>query len=162
MPSANQNESKRQPAALGARNAAAWTSLGWLGIAFILLGLADIGLGIFPPAFGNPGWVFGTTSAVLNGFAIPTMGTYLYLGSVVVRGSRTEASALAALMLVIAVALVAFGMLHLSVTPVALDAVRATPDALLAMRKGIAKAAMLDLAYIVLYVAGAARAWTSR
>src|SRR6476619_3330346 len=58
-----------------------WSLLGVLGGAFVVMGVADIALGIYPMAIGDPEWEFGVISSILNAFAIPTMGGYLLLSS---------------------------------------------------------------------------------
>jgi hypothetical protein len=143
------------------RSRDAWSALGWLGFAFVVLGVLDIGLGIFPTAFGRPEWVFGTVSAILNGFAIPTMGAYLVLGAALASGGKARLMGIAAAMLVAACVILGLGLYFLTVVPVALDSVRASPEAMLGMKKAIAKAVMLDVAYAALLVIGALRAWTS-
>src|SRR6185437_6901598 len=57
----------------------AWRVVGWVGIAFVVMGFTDVALAWYPTAFGNPEWEFGAISATLNGFALPTLGLYLVL-----------------------------------------------------------------------------------
>lgn len=137
----------------------AWSLVGWLGFAFMLLGFADIALGVYPTAFGNAEWEFGTVSGVLNGFAIPTMGAYLLLGSLIARQSRVAARALAVVMVVVAATLVVLALLYATGIPLALRTVQQNAVLTLGIKKAILKAAMLLVAYLALYVYGAVRGW---
>jgi hypothetical protein len=135
----------------------AWFLLGWLGIAFVVLGFADIALGLYPLAFGNQEWEFGTVSAILNGFALPTMGFYLLLGSLVSRGKGIGARVLALVMIVVAVLLVVLGLLYATAIPLALKSVSGNAVVALGMKKALVKAAVLLVGYLALYLFGAFR-----
>lgn len=144
-----------------AASTGAWSVVGWLGLTFGILGVIDILLGVFPITFGSPEWTFGTFSAVLNGFAIPTMGAYLFLASRIARGSRLSLRVTAAILMLGAVLLFVLVLAYLTVVPIALESASANADASLVMKKGIAKALLLNLAYLVLYGFGALKAWRS-
>jgi len=137
----------------------AWTLVGWLGLAFLLMGLADIALGFYPVAFGNAEWEFGIISGILNGFAIPTMGTYLLLGSAIARNKAALTRGVAVWMFAVSAILVVLGLLYRSVVPVAIRAVDRSDVVLLGMKKAIVKAAILVFAYWVLYLVGGIKGW---
>jgi hypothetical protein len=139
----------------------AWSLLGWLGIVFAVLAFADIGLGIYPLAFGNLEWEFGMISGVLNGFAIPTMAVYLLLGSLVAQGKRVGMRVMASVMMLIALLLVLLGLLYATAIPLALKSVSSNAVIALGMKKAIVKAGVLLVGYIALYVFGAFRGWRS-
>jgi hypothetical protein len=156
---ATRSENASRP--VDARWGDSWSVLGLLGLTFGILGVADIALGVFPITFGSSEWAFGTFSAVLNGFAIPTLGAYLYLASRLATGSDMSLRVTAAVLGFGAIALFALAFAYLSVVPIALESAGANTEALLVMKKGIAKALILNLAYIALYAFGAVKAWRS-
>jgi len=139
----------------------AWALVGWLGIVFAVLSFADIGLGLYPLAFGNSEWEFGMISGILNGFAIPTMALYLLLGSLIARGNRIGARIMASLMGVIVMVLVVLGLLYATAIPLALKSVSNNAAIDLGMKKAILKAGILLVGYLALYVFGAVRGWRS-
>lgn len=51
-----------------------WLVLGWIGLAFLMVGGADFALTWFPPQFGNPEWEFGTVTQSFNGLPILLLG----------------------------------------------------------------------------------------
>ncbi len=46
----------------------------WVGLAFLIVGGADLVLTWFPVQFGNHEWEFGTVTAALNGLPVPILG----------------------------------------------------------------------------------------
>lgn len=137
----------------------AWTLLGWIGLAFAILGFTDIALGWYPTAFGNAEWEFGTISGSLNALAIPMLGLYLALAAAIARGKRNAARGVGVAMVLTLVILLGLGMLYLLVTPVALKAVAGNPLADLGIRKAIIKALSLGVVDCVLLAAGIRKAW---
>lgn len=140
----------------------AWRLLGWIGGLFIIIGFADIALGWYPPAFGNSEWEFGTISGSLNALTIPVMGIYLLAASAIARGDRLLGRALAILLALVAVGLLVLGFIYVTVIPVALKAAAGNPVVSLGMKKAIAKALLLGVAYLGLVVLAAVRAWRIR
>jgi hypothetical protein len=138
---------------------AAWRTLDWLAVAFLVLGLTDIALGWFPLAFGKPEWEFGTISGSLNALTIPMFGLYLLLASAIARGDRRAGRVVAAIMAVLALFLAFLGVVYLTVAPIAIRSVADAPGASLGIRKAIAKALLLGVAYLVLLIVGARKGW---
>jgi hypothetical protein len=116
------------------------------------MGLTDILLGIYPPSIGNPEWEFGVVSSILNGFAIPTMGGYLLLASLLARSKPTAARVVSILAIIVAFLLVIMGLLYLTVVPMALKSVAANPVLALGMRKAMVKGVLFLAAYVVLFL----------
>ena len=137
----------------------AWMPLGWLGVTFIGMGVVDIGLGTYPPAFGNSEWEFGVVSSILNGFAIPTMGVYLLLSSAIARGRSRLSRGVAIGMFLTAAALILMGLLYVTVVPIALNAVNQNDVIYLGMKKAVVKALIFMLAYWILYFLGGIKGW---
>jgi len=134
-----------------ARTRLAWMLLGVLGAVFAVVGLADILLGLYPPS-RRPEWEFGAISSILNGLAIPTMGGYLVLSSLLTRGNASAARAVSGLALFAAVLLAILALVYLTVVPLALRSVAGNEVLALAMRKAIVKGVILFVAYIALFV----------
>jgi len=139
----------------------AWSLIGWLGIVLVILGFVDIGLGLYPTAFGNSEWEFGTLTGILNGFALPTMGFYLLLASFIAGGKRVAARVTSLLMIVVVVALVVLGLLYATGIPLALKSVAGNALLTLGIKKALVKAGVLLVGYLSLYVLGAVRGWRS-
>ena len=129
-----------------------WMLLGVLGAVFALLGLADILLAVYPPSMGNPDWVFGTVSSILSALAIPTLGGYLLLSSLLARGKATAARVISSLALVGAALPVILALLFLKVIPLALRSAGANDALALGVKKAIAKGGILLVAYFALFV----------
>ena len=51
-----------------------WALLGWVGVAFIVVGGVDFALTWYPMNFGNREWEFGTVTASFNGLPILLLG----------------------------------------------------------------------------------------
>jgi hypothetical protein len=136
-----------------------WRALAWVGTAFVIMGLTDIALGWYPASFGNAEWEFGAISASLNGFALPTLGLYLILGSTVALERGTLGRVLSIVLLVLAFVIGALAVTYVTVVPMALQSVATEPALTAGMRKAIIKASVLFVAYGALFAMGARRAW---
>jgi hypothetical protein len=134
-----------------ARTRLAWTLLGVLGAVFVLVGLADILLAVYPPS-RNPTWQFGVISSILNGLAIPTMGGYLMLSALLARGKVTETRVISSLALAGAVLLVILALVYLRAIPLAVRSLAANDAPALGTKKTVAKAGFLFVVYIALFV----------
>ncbi len=137
----------------------AWRVLGWIGLSFTILGLLDIALGWYPPAFGNPEWEFGTISGSLNALAIPMLGLYLVLASAIARSDRRAARTVAVVMGLLLLILLGLGVLYLTVVPLAIKSVAGNALVALGMKKAIVKAVTLGMADAVLLAVGMVKGW---
>ena len=63
-----------RPRAVPQDSSRSWLVLGWIGLAFLIVGGADFALTWFPPQFGNPEWEFGTVTQSFNGLPILLLG----------------------------------------------------------------------------------------
>jgi hypothetical protein len=126
----------------------AWSLLGYIGIAFILIGALDIGLAWFPFVLGSAEWEFGTIGATLNGLPLPGLGLMLVLASGVALGLPMRIRVVAAICAVLVVALLGLGFLYVTVIPVALSEVT-NP----VVRAGLMKSIVKALALLVIYPA---------
>jgi hypothetical protein len=137
----------------------AWSALATIGAAFFVLGLIDIGLGWYPAALGNLEWEFGTISGSLNALAIPMLGLYLMLASAIARSDRGMARVVSLLMGLLLVGLVGLGVIYLTVVPVAIKSVAGNALVSLGIKKGVAKAVTLGIAYCALLATGIVKGW---
>ncbi len=130
----------------------AWRFLGWLGVAYLVMSLIDLGLGWYPLGFGSSEWEFGTVSATLNGLAIPTLSLYLILCSAIVRERINVVRAVSIAMICIAVFMAILFLLYLTAVPLALRSVTANPIIHQGMKKAIVKASALFVGYEILLI----------
>jgi hypothetical protein len=138
-----------------------WVLLGWVGLAFMAMGLTDVALGWYPSSFGNAEWEFGAISASLNGFALPTLGLYLILASTTSLEKRVLSRIVSIALFVLALTIAGLAATYATVVPLALQSVAADPLLTAGMKKAIIKAGVLFVAYGTLFIAGGRRAWSS-
>lgn len=125
--------------------ASLWPMLTIAGIALLAVGLSDLGLAWYPPAFGNREWEFGTVTAILNGMPVVLMGTvFVYLGAAnrdMVRFTKVIGilSALGALIIVVLAAI------YLTNVPLALQSVEG--PILTGVKKAIVKTVIQSVVY---------------
>lgn len=125
-----------------------WAILGWIGLAFLIVGGADFALTWYPMDFGNREWEFGTVTQSFNGLPIVVLGLGLLLTSSVLTDRRWLAlvAAIGALGLLLWV--LAGVVLWLTTVPMALSG---TPvQVLTGMKKAIARTAVQSVTYPVI------------
>jgi hypothetical protein len=140
----------------------AWRLIVWLGAALIVMGLTDVFLAWYPTAFGRPEWEFGAITSSLNGFALPTLGMFFVLVGAVARKQRVLARIVSLTMFLFAGVIIILGIIYLTVVPLALSSVASNAVVLSGMKKAVAKAAVLSVTYVGLFVVGGTIAWRSR
>lgn len=128
----------------------AWSLLGYIGTAFILIGAIDIVLAWFPFVLGSAEWEFGTIGATLNGLPLPGLGLMLLLASGVALGRELRVRAVAVICVVLVLALVGLAFLYVTVIPVALSEVT-NPVVRAGLMKSIVKAVALLVIYPALF-----------
>jgi hypothetical protein len=62
------------PGSVPSDSSGSWAVLGWIGLAFLVVGGSDFALVWFPLNFGNPEWEFGTVTQSFNGLPILLLG----------------------------------------------------------------------------------------
>lgn len=141
-----------------AAGAIGWSFLGWVGLAFALVGFLDIALAFLPSAFGNAEWEFGTISVTLNGLPLPALGLAMVLAAGVVQGNRWKVNGAVVMLALLTLLLVGAAFLYITVVPVALRDV--TNDAVrTGLLKSIVKALTLLVLYPTLFVCIAIAGW---
>lgn len=139
-----------------------WRLLGWLGLAFLIMSLFDLALGWYPLRFGVPEWEFGTLSATVAGLSIPTLSLYLMLASAIANERRKLVKTVGIVMVLLAVALPALGIVYLTTVPLALKATATNDVVHFGIKKAILKTVALGTGYEILFVVGALQALRRR
>ena len=134
------------------------TLLGWIGLAFVCVGVVDVALAWIPLGFGSAEWEFGTVLATLNGLPLPALGLTLVMTAALADGSRRTARGAVIALAGLGVFVLATGFLFATAIPLALRSAISTP-----VRVGTEKAILKGLALVLLYPAAfgaiAVRGW---
>ena len=128
----------------------AWAALGWIGLAFVIIGMVDLVLAWYPPALGSPEWEFGTIGATLNGLPLPALGLTLSLAAGIAGGSRWRMRTTSVVAVCLALLVFGLAFIYVTVIPVAL-AEATNPVVRTGLLKSIAKAIALLAIYPVLF-----------
>jgi len=70
-------KNQRHPGSAPPDSSPSWLILGWIGLAFLVVGGLDFLLLWFPLNLGNPEWEFGTVTQSFNGLPILLLGVGL-------------------------------------------------------------------------------------
>ncbi len=147
---------ERAPVARPLRRDAVMAILAPLGIAFALVGFADLALTWYPLRIGSPEWEMGTIMQTLNGLPVPALGLVL-LAARAMAGRRAAAVTIAVVLVLCALAIAGMGALLALSVPIALKAVQ-VPAIHTGLMKAVAKAAVQLVAFGSLFLWVAARA----
>jgi hypothetical protein len=123
-----------------------WEVLGWVGLAFFLIGGLDLAMGWVPARFGNPEWEFGTVSRTFDNLPITVLGLTMLLASAAARGIEWAIRATGLLALLLALFLFAGFVIYLLDVPVAFRAVGETA-ARSGLKRAVTKALLQGLIY---------------
>jgi len=134
-----------------------WAVLGWIGLAFVVVGGTDFALVWFPLGFGTREWEFATVTQAFNGLPILLLG----IGLLLVASERVERRWWRLLALGAAVGLLAWVLagvaLWASNVGLALSTV---PEELRSgVRKAVARTAVQSTVYPVMLAYLSWRAW---
>lgn len=129
-----------------AARTSAWQILGLLGLLFSLVGGVDLALAVWPVAFRDPTWEFGTAVTLLNGLPVVALGLGLGLTSAVCLRKAGLSRVVAAVFGGLCVVVLLAGFLLLTTAPIALRGA-SDPVVFLGIRKAIAKGGALTVIY---------------
>jgi hypothetical protein len=135
---------------LGPAPHVAWTLLGWVGLALVLVGGTDIALTWYPPNIGSPEWEFATVTASLNGLPSLTLGFALLLGNTVAHGRRWGVLVVASVFVLLALYVLFAAFLYATNVPMALSSIQ-DPLILTGLKKAIAKTSVQVVVYSLLF-----------
>lgn len=152
--SAPETDVRSAPVRLGG----AWGLLVPTGLAFLLVGGADLALVWYPLGFGSAEWEFGSVTSMLNGLPVLVMGLAFLGMAAVASGRRWAGRGIAAVLVLLAVAVVLMAALYATTVPIALKAVP-NEQVALGLKKAIAKTTVQAAVYPVLLVWLAIATW---
>ncbi len=132
----------------------AWTALGVIGLAFLLVGGSDFALTWYPFDFGNREWEFGTVTQSFNGLPVPILG----VGLMLVASTYNDRRWMSGLSFAVALLL----LLWMLAAIVLWATLQGTPvEVLTGMKKALARTTMQSLVYPVLLGFFAQRAFAA-
>ena len=124
----------------------AWAMLGWVGLAFFIVGALDLLMTWVPTRFGNPEWEFGTVSRTLDNLPITAIGLTMLMASVAARSIAWAMRATGLIALLLAAVLAMGFLVYLLDVPLALRRVT-DPLARSGLKRAIFKAAVQGTLY---------------
>lgn len=142
----------RDPITIGAPKTA-WRLFGWFGVLLVVLGGSDVFSQWIPTAFSSREWEFGTAAVTIASLPLLTIGAVILLASFLARGKRGGVTAMGVLFLFLFMAVAAILALFALDVPLALHAPPGAPG--VAVRKAIARTAIMGGSYEVAYLAAA-------
>jgi hypothetical protein len=135
-----------------------WRVFGWLGLAFLLVGAADLVLAWVPEAFGRPDWEFGTVVTTLQNIPVPAMGLALVMVWAVVEERLVVVRVAAVAFGLSALVILALAVLFATNVPIAMSSVT-DPMAKLGLKKATARVAVQVVVYGAVFVVLAVAGW---
>lgn len=99
-----------------------WRVLGLFGLLLAVIGLVDVLLYLYPPAFDSAEWEFGTMTAILSGLPLPSIGFGALAAWVLVQGGRKTRVAVSLALFAMGILVAAAYLLFLLNVPLALSA----------------------------------------
>ena len=135
--------------------------LGWLGAAFLLVGLVDLALLWYPLDFGNAAWEFATLGRTLDSVPMAGLGLGLVTFAVLKSSGRRGRTVrvLGAVFLITAVVFVLMGALLATAVP---EVVRQTgPESMLGLNRAVVRHAAEAVCYTAVFGWVGFRIWRS-
>lgn len=134
-----------------------WAALGWIGLAFMLVGGMDFVLTWLPPDFGNREWEYGTVTASFNGLPILLLG----LGLLITASERLDRRWWGTLGVVGALGLLLWVLAGFALWAMNISlALQTVPDnLLLGVQRALAKTMVQSVVYSVLLAYLVRKAW---
>lgn len=129
----------------------------WTGLAFLIVGGADLLLTWFPMQFGNHEWEFGSVTATLNGLPVPVLGLAAMIWAAGDGRRRWMATFSFVVAVLLFVVIVAGVLLWAMGIPLALQSV---PGQLaVGLKRALVKSSVQGVVYPVLLVYLIVRSW---
>ena len=127
----------------------AWAVLGWIGLAFLVVGGSDFALTWYPMNFGNREWEFGTVTASFNGLPIVVLGLGLLYAASLQFGRRWWAALSSVVSAVLMLWVVGGAIIWATNVPLALQSVPA--EMLVGIKKALVKTTFQSMTYPVIF-----------
>lgn len=128
----------------------AWRPLGWFGLLFVVIGLADMALVWYPLRPGNPTWEFGAIDLAFSTLPVLTIGIAAVLAAALGRGRRRAAMFWAVMCTGLGLACVAGYLVFLSDVPLALR--NAPAEVLTGVKKAVFRNTVFGVAFASAYL----------
>jgi len=129
----------------------------WTGLAFLIVGGADVALTWFPMQFGNPEWEFGSVTAAMNGLPVPMLGLAAMIWASAEGRRKWMATLSVVVGAVLLLCILAGLVLWATGIPLALQSVPANLS--VGLEKALVKTSIQEVVYPVLLVFLTVRAW---
>ena len=129
----------------------AWRPVGWFGLLFLVVGIADMALVWYPLRPGNPTWEFGAVDLSFSTLPLLTIGLGAALAAALARGNRTSALLLALFSLLLATVCIGGYLLFLSDVPLALR--NSPPELLTGVKKAIFRNTVFGITFPIAFLA---------
>lgn len=120
------------------------------GAALALIGWMDAVLLWYPLGFGDPEWEFATTSGFVDAIPLGTLGILALAAGAVAQGARKILVALSVIFPLIAVAVMASGVLFALNAVIAWKSV--DPAYHVVLQRAVLKTSVLGVVYVALYL----------
>jgi hypothetical protein len=135
----------------------AWSVAAWVGFGLALIGWSDVFIGMYPFRPGNPDWEFGAVSAALDSMPLGAIGLAAATVGMLLSGRRRTLRVMSVFQALVVVFLLGAIALYSLSIPLVIKAVPAAMQGQLKL--SIAKAFLLAVTYIGLYVVMARASW---
>ena len=134
------------------RPQAGWRVLGLFGLLLAIVGLVDVLLHLYPPAFDSPEWEFGTVAAMMAGMPLPAIGFGALGAWILTQGGRGSRIGLAVVFFAMVVLIAAAYLLFLLNVPLAWSASSGPQGP--AIMRGIVRTSVMAVGFGVAYLVG--------
>lgn len=124
--------------------------LGWFGLVFLVIGVADIALVWYPLRPGNPSWEFGAVDLSFSSLPILTIGVGAMLASALGAGDLRRAAVFGVMSLLLGLLCALGYLVFLSDVPLAL---RNSPaEVLVGVKKAIFRNTLFGVTFATAYI----------
>lgn len=130
---------------------AGWRILGFLGLLLAVVGLVDVLLNLYPPAFDSPEWEFGTVTRMLTSLPLPTVGFAGMAAWAFARGGKKSRIAVAVAAFAVMLLIAGLYLLFLLNVPLAWQATSGPQGS--AIIRSIARTSVMGVGFGIGYLA---------
>ena len=128
----------------------AWKPVGWFGLLFLIIGVADMALVWYPLRPGNPSWEFGAIDLSFSTLPLLTIGLGASLAAAIGRGRARMAMFYAILSVLMGLVCLGGYLIFLSDVPLALR--NSPPEVLTGVKKAIFRNTVFGVAFTSAFI----------
>jgi hypothetical protein len=132
---------------------ASWRLLWWVGLLLLAAGLVDVGLALYPAAFGQPTWRFAAFASVANG--LPLLAVGILTATMAAVAARRLGSMRFALVLNVIAVLAIVALVLGFLTGVGPAFQTAAPEVQLGLRKAVIKTLLFSASFGIAFLVSA-------